>query len=426
MTRDAINVLLVSLEGVRADHVGSAGDHARTTPFFNRLAREGVRFPQAFTTAPARAAAYASLLTGLMPSLHGATEETGVLGPIPHVMPELLQRAGYRTAAFGPDLAIRPECGFGRGFERWYTPRAATRLTGRAAAYARRASDRVLGRTDGGARRTTQALLEWLAPADHPFFALVRFAEPLRLTPVPASSRHTTSRVAAGHGRNGRSGTIDANAAGHDEALCRIDLHLQEIADALGAAGCWERTLCIVTGVYGPLVDSPAATPAVNAFRDSAWRIPLLVRCPGRVPSGFTVDEFAQLTDLLPTVTALTGCADPGITQGRPLFRGSGATVGPTAVFAEAFRMGPHGVRRKAIRTRREKLIWQSDEDNTLYDLIRDPEEQWNVAPTDPERADRLRRALFDALAAGERWGADHGVGTVQPSPAPARRGVLE
>src|SRR4051812_36023363 len=133
MNSEAINVLLVVLEGARPDHFSGAGYHFETTPFLDQVAREGVRFPLAFTTAPSSVAAHASMLTGLFPSLHGATEETGVLGPTTRVLPEVLKRGGYRTAAFGPDAAISPALGFGRGFDRWHTVRGDERFTGRAA-----------------------------------------------------------------------------------------------------------------------------------------------------------------------------------------------------------------------------------------------------------------------------------------------------
>ena len=113
MHSDALNVLLVVLEGARPDRLSGVGSECDTTPFLDQIAREGVRFTQAFTCAPSSAAAQASLFTGLFPSLHGVTEEHGVLGPQPRLLPEILKAAGYRTAAFCPHPAVAPEAGFG-------------------------------------------------------------------------------------------------------------------------------------------------------------------------------------------------------------------------------------------------------------------------------------------------------------------------
>jgi hypothetical protein len=99
-------------------------------------------------------------------------------------------------------------------------------------------------------------------------------------------------------------------------------------------------------------------------------------------------------------------------------------------VVVEAFRTAGSaaGVRRKALRTRREKFVWQSDEANGLFDLVRDPAEQHNLIATETERGDRLRRRLFDWLAASERWAESSGVSAASGAgePAAERRGARE
>jgi len=108
----------------------------------------------------------------------------------------------------------------------------------------------------------------------------------------------------------------------------------------------------------------------------------------------------------------------------------TGATAGPRTVVAEAFRSGSAAgrsaatlggtaldVRRKAIRTRREKFVWRSDEANALYDLVHDPRERKNLVAEAPDRADRLRRELFDWLAEGERWAVQRDLPRVDAAP---------
>jgi len=430
MNRDTLNVLLVVLEGARADHCSCNGYERETTPFLDQMAREGVRFPHAFTTAPTSLAAVASMFTGLFPSLHGATEETRLLGPGPRVVAEVLKARGYRTAAFCPDPAIGPQNGFGRGFDRFFTQHGGGRITGRAADYARRASDRVLGRGDAGARRTTHALLDWVGQGHEPFFAFVQYREALRplRPPAPydrtfmpagltAANTRTANLPVEGPPRPVSAEEAAALAALHDGALRYADLRLKEIADALAANRAWDRTLCIVTAGYGENLGETGTIGALPALSDAALRVPLILRCPGRIPSGFVVEAFAQPVDLLPTIAALTGASlDPPV-QGRALLDAAGASAGPAAIHAEAFRpmastptTAPN-VRRKVVRTRREKLIWQSDEDNALYDVASDPGEHRNLAAAQPERADRLRRSLFDWLADAERWAAANALG---------------
>jgi arylsulfatase A-like enzyme len=140
------------------------------------------------------------------------------------------------------------------------------------------------------------------------------------------------------------------------------------------------------------------------------------------VPQGFVVEEFAQQIDVLPTVLHLIGLDEetPAV-HGRALLRSGRATAGPPFVIAERFRPDLEGLRRRlrardlrlcdvrerAIRTRREKYIWRSDEANELYDLVQDPGERRNLMPEGGDRARPLRGQLFDWLASVERFTAD-------------------
>lgn len=401
MGDDVMNVLLVVLEGARADHMGCYGYGRETTPFLDQVARQGVRCSAAFTTAPAPLPAMASLLTGLFAHAHGATEESGTLPPGAALLPELLRGAGYRTAAFCPSPLVSPEHGLGRGFERFYTGRGQGRITGRAADYARRASDRVLGRGDAGARRTTQALLEWLGPGgDDPFAAVVIYRETASEQPPPAP--YDRMFAAGGEG--------DALAAWHDGALRYVDMRLREVADTLGATGRWDRTLLVVTATHGRSLDaSPGGAPD---FAPAGLHVPLLLRAPGRVPRGFVVDEIAQLSDVAPTILSLVQVAAPDAPmQGRVLLKDGAATPGPLFAFAEAFRREPGAARCKAVRGARGQFVWRSDESNAFYDVGRDGEGGPNRLADDVPRADVLRRALFDWLASSERWTREHGLG---------------
>ena len=401
MREDAMNVLLVVLEGARADHMGCYGYGRETTPFLDQVARQGVRCSAAFTTAPAALPAMASLLTGLFAHAHGATEESGALPPGAALLPELLRGAGYRTAAFCPSALVSPEQGLGRGFERFYTGRGQGRITGPAADYARRASDRVLGRGDAGARRTTQALLEWLAAGDDgPFAAMVVYREPASALPPPAP--YDRMFAVAGDGT--------PLAAWHDGALRYVDLRLREIADALTADGRWDRTLVVVTATHGRSLE-PTSTGDAD-FTPAGLHVPLLLRAPDRVPRGFVVDEIAQLSDVAPTILSLVRVAAPDAPmQGRVLLKDGAATPGPAFAFAEAFRREAGEARRKAVRGSRGQFVWRSDEANAFYDVGRDGEGGPDRLADEVPRADALRRALFDWLASSERWTRDHGLG---------------
>lgn len=441
------NILVAVVSGARADHCSAYGYERDTTPFLAQLAREGVRAQQMISTSTWTLPSHASLFSGLFPSLHGATEENHILSPRCRLLPEIVHEAGYRTASFCPNPWVSPDTGFGRGFDRFYTQRLGGRLTGSATDYARRASDRVLGRIDAGARRTNLALLSWLETVNEPFFAFVHYREPhLPLRPpapydrmfAPPNSDPARLRSLNQDSAAFLSGAVRMDAAdlavltaAYDGALRYVDMRLQEVATVLGRDGRWDRTLVVVLGDHGEHLGEHGMIGHQFGLYDSVLHVPLVLRCPDNVPRGFVVDEMVQPVDILPTVLEIAGVAPPELLPGRAILRNGQAAPGPSFAIAEGFRCswGPYRrrfpafewdrlrVRTKAIRTRREKFIWRSDEANELYDVVHDPHEMHNLIASDTAHGDALRRMLFDWLAAAESTrtalGADdEGAGT--------------
>ena len=417
------NVLVIVLASARPDHLSCSGYERATTPFIDQLAAEGVRFVNAVSTASSALSAHASLLTGLFPATHGATEESCMLGNRQRLLSEHLRAAGYRTAAFCTDPWISPETGFGRGFESFHTQRVTGRLAGPAANLARKASDRVLGRGDNGARRTNRTLLDWTAASDAPFFAYVSYreTEPPWNPPAPYDRSFVTGpkevRRDALPGSLGEAEVAHANAL-YDGALRYLDMRIKELVDGLAACGKSEETLIVLTADHGLDLGEHARLGSGFDLSDTALRIPLLFRCPGRVPSGFVVEDLVQPTDVLPSVLAIAGLdASEARTHGRVLLAGGRAAPAGEFAIAEQYRRNlddarrratgsearPLDVRMKAIRTRRAKFVWHSDEANELYDLVRDPGERQNLAEDAPAWAGDLRRRLFDWLSSVEQ-----------------------
>ncbi len=296
----------------------------------------------------------------------------------------------------------------------------------------------MLGRDDSGARRTNRALQSWLEDCGEPFFAFVHYNEthlPFR-PPAPYNRLFMPPGVDAAQISTVNqdcnqylAGAVEMTeedfailTALYDGELRYVDMRLQEIAQALMRQGRWERTLFIVTADHGENLGEHHMMSHKFVLYDTLLRVPLLIRCPGLVPQGFVVDELAQLTDILPTVLALTGLsADDQRLPGRALIKDGQATPGPGFTISERHRPSlavfqkrypqfdarKYDVRQKAIRTRREKFIWRSDEANELYDLARDPGEEQNLVECECARADTLRRALFDWFAGIERTEGD-------------------
>lgn len=427
---DKLNVVLVLIEGARTDHLSVFGARRRTTPFLEELAADGVRFPHMFTVAPSTVSAHASLLTGRFPSAHGTHDEQPRLGAAEQLLPDVLRAAGYRTAAFCTSRAVGPESGFARGFDVFHTQRYQNRIADRAMSYGRRAGDRLLRRSDAGGRRTNEALREWLASGQEPFFAFIHYDEPrlpLR-TNLAAEAGFELADPAAARLRAavqdpeaflaGKLSLGDEErrhlAALYDLALRYVDARIADVAALLRERGEWDDTLVLVTADHGQCFGEHGVLGDITGVHDALLSVPLLLRCPGRIPQGFVVDEIAQTVDLAPSVCATLGLAAPAAMQGRPLFAEGRATPGPEFAVAERFRpdLGAFrkrfptvdanrwDVRMKVLRSRGEKFVWRSDEDNELYDLNVDPAETTNRMSVDIARGDALRSKLFDWFAA--------------------------
>jgi arylsulfatase A-like enzyme len=434
---DRLNVVLAVVGCARADHVSCYGYARETTPFLDQVAREGVRFSRMIVAAPSALPAHASLFTGLYAASHGATEESPFLSPRHKTLAEHLRAAGYRTAAFCTDPWVSPETGLGRGFDAFFPQRYHNRVAAHAISWGRKVSDRLLRRSDAGARRTNYALRRWLVANERPFFAFVHYNEThLPFQPPRPYGRVylprgvTAARVRTVNQDSGKylAGQVDMGEediiilrALYDGGLRYADMRLREVADVLRAAGHWERTLFVITGSYGENLGEHGMIGHKWGLYDTLLRVPLILRCPLHVPQGYVIDELAQTTDILPTILRVLGLpAENETMHGRPLIEQGRATPGVGFAIAERFRpnlgrpqqrfpgldLRPFDLRQKAIRTRREKFIWQSDEANQLYDVVADPGEECNVIEDQPQRAEALRRQLFDWLASVEQFEA--------------------
>ncbi len=164
------NLLLVTLDTTRADHLGCYGDAEASTPTLDRLAAEGLRLADAVTPVPMTLPAHASLLTGLTPPAHGVRVNGGHgLAAGRTTLAEVLGEAGYRTAAFVSSFVLDPRFGLGQGFETYDARLEASR----AAAFD--------GQSERSAGAVTDAALAWLdASRDdaRPFFLWVHYYDP--------------------------------------------------------------------------------------------------------------------------------------------------------------------------------------------------------------------------------------------------------
>jgi choline-sulfatase len=379
------NLLLVTLDTVRADHLGCYGYGPAETPALDRLAREGVRFARASSAAPLTLPSHASILTGLLPLHHGVRNNgaAGLAAGTP-TLATLLGAAGYRTGAFVAAFVLDHRFGLAPGFETYddevnRDPNAGWVLE------AERAGDQVVDRALAWLGRLGQ--LGRLGKDDsRPFFLWVHLYDahaPYR-PPSPYRERHA-----------GRP---------YDGAIAFDDAQVGRLLAEIDRRGWRERTVVAVTADHGESLGEHGEATHGLLLYEPDLAVPLLLRGPGLAPR--VVQTPVGLVDLAPTLAGMVrpaGSAATGENHGSRA--GSAATGGsssPAAPLATWAQRGPGDGRdlSAALRERREPP--PAD----LYAETRYPE----VFGWTPLAA--LRRRDLKYIAAGDGTGGSRSGGT--------------
>ena len=369
------NLLVITLDTVRADHIGAYGYRLARTPHLDRLAREGVMFEQAVTAAPLTLPSHCSLFTGRFPVHHGVHDNGGPpLGPLQPTLASILRARGYRTGAFVASDIVNATRGLSRGFETYVGsfPLRPGSVPG----------PRDLRRP---AVEVTDGALRWLdGPSPLPFFAWIHFydAHAPYEPPEPYRSQHP-----------GRP---------YDGAIAFEDSQVGRLIAFLEARGLLDRTIIVVMGDHGEgLGEHGEWTHALFAY-DSVLRVPLIILVPHAPSRGRRIADVVRSVDVMPTVLDLLGAGIPPAVDGVSLAGVISASRAEPRLDAFAENMYPRLHFRRAeirvVRSGRFKLIEGSRPE--LYDIAIDPHELHNLHGNHPGLEARLEHRLREFAAA--------------------------
>ncbi len=365
------NVLLVTIDTLRADHVGCYGHPGSITPVLDGLASRGVRFGTAIAHVPLTAPSHASILTGRTPLGHGLRDNGGFALPDgARSLAEDFRQAGYRTAAFISGFPLDRRFGFDRGFQTYddHLPRG---NDPRRTPYVERTAD-----------RTTEAVLRWLeaAPAGAaPFFLWVHYYDPHAPYEPPAELRARFP-----------DSPYDGEIAFVDAQLGRLLRRLEERSP---------RTVVLVTADHGEALGEHGEETHGLFVYDATLRVPWIMAGPG-LPSGRVAGVVARGIDVAPTLLDYAGLAARPEIEGRSLRASAdGRDQGDAPAYAESlFPQLQYGwAPLHAWRTARFKLIEAPRPE--LYDLGADGGETRDRAREEQGRVDEMRRQLRAAMS---------------------------
>lgn len=414
---DRPNVILVSVDTLRPDHLGAYGYPRDTSPNIDRVAKEGVVFGNAYSTAPWTLPSHMSMLTSQYPMRHGVFEVFDAYGPADQLDVEtatlgsVLQDAGYYTFALtdGANLFVAAEYGFCQGF-RWMDEEAGGGYLNR-----RKSA------------RTVRQMIKWLGKrGEAPFFAFIHSYQvhsPYH-APDPFWKKYVDPNYAGALGeeyqgvedfpklmkKGGRFGEyMEAADIQHlvnlyDGEVAYFDDNFGKLVAELRRLELLDDTLIIVTADHGEeFGERGIGGLHGHTLYNEQLRVPLIMRWPAKIPAGTVVNDNVSIVDIMPTVLAMCGVEGRDGMQGVDL---SGLIGGDRGVARSLFAAGIRhqsspkrlpGVEQASV-TGDHKAIDYGDYEpgkREFYDLASDPLELEDLSATKTPRVN----LEFDRIA---------------------------
>ena len=385
------NVLLISIDTLRADRLGCYGYARPTSPTLDALARGGTLFEHTVAQSPWTVPSHATLFTGLFPHGHGVVSESDRLAEELPTLATLLRGRGFLTAAVVQTSWLSAAQGFTQGFDSFVE---------------------IPDYADGGTL-VARAAETWLrAYAGRPLFLFLHFYDVhSEYRPKPEYRERFTKPYdgfvdgSTMQLQELRNGFLALGARDLEQLSDLYDAEIRQLDDALGRLlplldelGVRDETLVVVTADHGEeFLEHGNVLHGRTLYRE-VLAVPLIWNGPG-VPRGARVAAIASLADVVPTVLGRLGAAVPAGLDGIDLLAAPGPSAERRVVAAaDHYNAEPDSLR--MIQDLRYKLIVERITGAVhLYDLERDPAERTDVAAQSPERVATLRQQLERHLA---------------------------
>jgi choline-sulfatase len=369
------NVLLITIDTLRADHVSAYGYTRETTPNIDKLAEEGVRFEDAYCTVPFTGPSHASILTGLPPYLHGALINGVRIHGEVTTLQEYLQDAGYATSAVVSAWPLKDKsCGLRRGFDT-YDEEFVN-------AYG-------IWHTQQFGDITADKAIRWLhANAGKKFFLWVHLFDPHQpYRSNPGFTEFKDLKRACVDSLYKRKPKWNEVVDRYDSEILFTDHQVGRILQALRELKCFGKTLVVITADHGESLGERGYNGHGRHLYESSVRVPLVFHFPGRAFQGKEVATEVSTMDIMPTILDFLGIPVdfPKWNTGAsllPLLRSE--PVGPDRFVEFAIYSGKVGRFPRFF-----SILWYQKSDKTLPKRIGMSRDGWKVIFT-PEKKTEL------------------------------------
>ena len=372
------NVLLITLDTTRADHLGCYGYKSARTPNLDSLAREGVRFARTYCPAPLTLPAHASIMTGLYPAAHTVRNNGHYLPSGIRTLAEILKGKGYSTAAFVSSFSVDSRFGLDRGFD----------------VYDDTFQSESPFKTQNAERRAEETFARfsrWLETGGkNRFFGWIHYYDPHLPYDPPSPYKE------------------EFDGDPYDGEIAYMDRYVGAVLERLREQGVLEKTIVVVAGDHGEGLGDKVELGHGIFLYEETLRVPFILHNPAVFPRSQVIESQVRLIDIAPTILEITGLQNEAKgMKGQSLIarlRGKNLkapdslveTFYPRENFGWAELVGLISERWKYIQSPRPEL----------YDLKSDPGEREDLAASSAAKAGELRKSLEQELlgsSAGDR-----------------------
>jgi arylsulfatase A-like enzyme/Tfp pilus assembly protein PilF len=403
------NVLLVTIDTLRPDHLHCYGYDQIQTPNIDAIAADGVRFENAYTPIPITLPSHSVILTGTYPMLNGMHDFSGNnLNAAQATLASVLHARGYDTGAIIAAAVLDRRFGLNQGFDFYYDHFDFSRL-----------AETNLDLMERPANQVIDQALQWLAkPRRKPFFLWVHLYDPHYPYKPPAPF----------------SETYKSNL--YDGEIAFADTQLGRLLGDLKRRGLYDRTLLVLSGDHGEGLGEHGEQTHGFFIYNSTLHVPLMVKPPrGTKFESKVVADQVSLVDVMPTVLGLLGIPLPAKVQGKNLAQHllHGGSLEASPLYSETYLPRIHFNWSELRGLNRQSFHFIDGPKPELYDIAQDPHELQNLnadkqavsselrsqltsvikkysadrpmaqkSTLDPELAERLRSLGYAAFAAGE------------------------
>jgi arylsulfatase A-like enzyme len=387
------NVILISIDTLRADHLGCYGYSRPTSPVLDKFASEGVLFEDVSATSPWTLPSHGSLLTGLYPNLNGLRSHRDCLANGVLTMAEVFSKSGFLTAAIVNSMNLGRKFGLDRGFNHF--------------TYVKEN----VGQVEPSEVETEA--FEWLSKhGNKPFFLFLHYYdvhsdyrslpryEKEFIRPYNGIADGSTAQLRRHRRRQFSLNQVDAEHLIdlYDASIRQMDDGLGRLFDLLETHRLLDHTFIVITSDHGEEFLEHGDVLHGRTYFQEVIQVPLLLRGPD-IPKSKRIKHMASLVDVMPTILSLLDIPKPTSLDGidlAPLWQDSDSEPPRRFIFAEAdhntvIQNKMVNDIKRMVRHPRYKFHYDRvTMEKQLYDLSNDPKEKVNVAREHSAIADLL------------------------------------